>query len=49
MVADDSSRSLEEITSAAAHIETVDTFDHLLEEESVVLVDFYADWCGPVS
>ena len=28
-------------------VEGSDHFEELLEEHSVTLVDFYADWCGP--
>lgn len=29
------------------HVSGVDGFDRVLSEHPVVLVDFYADWCGP--
>jgi len=29
------------------HVEDERHFEELLEEHAVVLVDFYADWCGP--
>jgi thioredoxin 1 len=33
--------------SGAAHIESTSQFDALIESGQRVLVDFYADWCGP--
>jgi thioredoxin 1 len=33
--------------TAAAHVETETAFDDLLDTEETLLVDFYADWCGP--
>ena len=33
--------------TAAAHVETEAAFDDLLDTEATVLVDFYAEWCGP--
>jgi thioredoxin 1 len=36
-----------ESPSAPVHVEGPDHLEELLEENSVVLVDFYADWCGP--
>lgn len=32
---------------SAEPIEAIDTFDRVLTNEDRVLVDFYADWCGP--
>ncbi|WP_435332637.1 thioredoxin family protein [Haloarchaeobius sp. TZWWS8] len=29
------------------HVESVEQFEAALDEYEVVLVDFYADWCGP--
>ena len=29
------------------HVETVEEFNSIVSEHGVVLVDFYADWCGP--
>lgn len=31
----------------APHVDTESAFDDLLETEGTLLVDFYADWCGP--
>lgn len=28
-------------------IETVEEFENVLKNKSMVIVDFYADWCGP--
>jgi thioredoxin 1 len=33
--------------SGAAHIESTSQFDALVDSGQRVLVDFYADWCGP--
>lgn len=29
------------------HIETIQEYDTLIKENELVIVDFYADWCGP--
>ena len=29
------------------HVEDADHLSELVEEHAVVLVDYYADWCGP--
>ncbi|AXG07778.1 thioredoxin [Haloplanus rubicundus] len=29
------------------HVEDADHLDELIAENAVVLVDYYADWCGP--
>ncbi|RCU47871.1 thioredoxin [Haloplanus salinus] len=29
------------------HVEDADHLDELVAENAVVLVDYYADWCGP--
>ncbi|WP_440990122.1 thioredoxin [Haloarchaeobius baliensis] len=34
-------------TTEPVHIESGEHLQTLLTEEDVVLVDFYADWCGP--
>lgn len=32
---------------APVHVEGPDHLERLVDENDVVLVDFYADWCGP--
>ncbi|MEF8856563.1 MAG: thioredoxin family protein, partial [Haloplanus sp.] len=33
--------------SEPIHVEDADHLNELVEEHAVVLVDYYADWCGP--
>lgn len=35
------------VADSPIHVETTDHFAELTGEHDVVLVDFYADWCGP--
>jgi len=34
-------------SEAAPHVDSVDAFEELTASDGTVLVDFYADWCGP--
>ncbi len=34
-------------TAKPIHVETESQFEELLASNAVVLVDYYADWCGP--
>ena len=34
-------------TSEPIHVEDESHFEELVESNAVVLVDYYADWCGP--
>ncbi len=36
-----------ETTAAPIHVESADHLQQLVGEHDVVLVDYYADWCGP--
>lgn len=46
-MAENSSHPTDSPVSSAEHIEDVETFEKLITSEDRVLVDFYADWCGP--
>jgi thioredoxin 1 len=35
------------VPDSPLHVESMDHFTELTGEHDVVLVDFYADWCGP--
>jgi len=39
--------STPEATGAPIHVEGADHLEELLADHDVVLVDYYADWCGP--
>ncbi|WP_253738629.1 thioredoxin [Halohasta salina] len=34
-------------TSEPIHVEDEDHFEELVDSHGLVLVDYYADWCGP--
>ncbi|MFC6724964.1 thioredoxin family protein [Halobium palmae] len=34
-------------TGAPIHVESADHLQELVDDHDVVLVDYYADWCGP--
>jgi len=46
-MANSPARSGDDAGTAARHIESEGAFEDLLAAEGTVLVDFYADWCGP--
>jgi thioredoxin 1 len=37
----------ESTTGEPIHVDSRSQFEQLLESEPLVLVDYYADWCGP--
>ncbi|RDI70613.1 thioredoxin [Halopelagius longus] len=39
--------STPESTGSPVHVESADHLDELVSDNDVVLVDYYADWCGP--
>ncbi|WP_144902795.1 thioredoxin [Halobellus captivus] len=39
--------STPEATGAPIHVESAEHLAELVAEHDVVLVDYYADWCGP--
>ncbi|WP_336025505.1 thioredoxin [Halobellus salinisoli] len=39
--------STPEATGAPIHVESADHLADLVDDHDVVLVDYYADWCGP--
>jgi len=45
--ADTSSTERSERPEAPVHVEGADHLERVTDEHDVVLVDFYADWCGP--
>jgi len=46
-MADSPARTGNDSTTAARHVGSERAFDDLLATEGTLLVDFYADWCGP--
>ncbi|MFC4541382.1 thioredoxin [Halosolutus amylolyticus] len=47
MATDAHSGSSDLPTDEPVHVEGADHLDGIVAEHDVVLVDFYADWCGP--
>lgn len=47
LMANDPARSEDNGSTSVIHVETVDALENLLTRESKLLVDFYAEWCGP--
>jgi len=43
----DSGSSADESPSEPVHVDGVEAFQDVVNGDGVVLVDFYADWCGP--
>jgi thioredoxin 1 len=41
------SEATSRIDADPIHVESVDQFEDVTRQDGVVLVDFYADWCGP--
>jgi len=39
--------STPEATGAPIHVESADHLAELVDEHDIILVDYYADWCGP--
>lgn len=46
-MANSPARSGDDDGTAVPHVETETAFEDLLQTEETLLVDFYADWCGP--
>ena len=47
MATDAYTGSNDDPTDEALYVESDDHLDAIVDEHDVVLVDFYADWCGP--
>jgi len=43
----DSDSSADDSPSEPVHVDGVEAFQDVVNGDGVVLVDFYADWCGP--
>ena len=43
----DSDSSADESPNEPVHVDGVEAFQDVVNGDGVVLVDFYADWCGP--
>lgn len=46
-MSENSTRTADDTGAEAEHIDSVDAFDRLLANQERVLVDCYAEWCGP--